>query len=112
MQKTETKSVITQIVQRIKNHLDPEKIILFGSYAYGEPRDNSDIDLLIVKDLDKNEVRKHRILAKKYLRDIILNNDIEVDVIIDSWQRIQERINIGDLFLKEITEKGEVVYGK
>ena len=112
MQKTETKSVINQIVQRIKHHLDPEMIILFGSYAYGEPRDNSDIDLLIVKDLDKNEVRKHRVLVKKYLRDIILKNDIDVDVIIDSWQRIQERIKIGDLFLKEITEKGQVVYGK
>lgn len=112
MQKTETKTIIDQIAQRIKNNLNPDKIILFGSFAYGNPRDTSDIDILIVKDLDKNEIRKHRVLAKRYLRDIMLKNDIDIDVIIDSWERIRERIRIGDLFMKEIIENGQVIYGK
>jgi len=112
IQKTETKTIINQSVQRIKNNLHPEKIILFGSYAYGNPRHTSDIDILIVKDVKKNEIRKYRIMAKQTLRDIMLKNDIDIDVIIDSWERIQERISIGDLFMKEIIEKGKVIYGK
>ena len=112
MQKTETNTIIKKIAQRIKSNLNPDKIILFGSYAYGNPRDTSDIDILIVKDLDKNEIRKHRILAKRYLKDIMLKNDIDIDVIIDSWERIHERIRIGDLFMKEIIENGQVIYGK
>lgn len=112
IQKTETKTIINQIVQRIKNNLNPDKIILFGSYAYGNPRETSDIDILIVKDLNKNEIRKYRIMAKQTLRDIMIKNDIDIDVIIDSWERIRERIRIGDLFMKEIIEKGKVIYGK
>ena len=112
MQTTKTKTIIDQIVQRIKNHLDPDKVILFGSYAYGQPSFNSDIDILIIKDLDKSEVKNYRILAKKYVRDIVLNNDIDIDIIVDSWPRIRERIKMGDLFLKEITEKGKVIYGQ
>jgi predicted nucleotidyltransferase len=112
MQKTETNTIIKKIAQRIKNKLNPDKIILFGSYAYGNPRDTSDIDILIIKDLGENEIRQHRILAKRYLRDIMLENDIDIDVIIDSWERIHERIRIGDLFMKEIIENGQVIYGK
>lgn len=113
MQKIKTKYIIEQIVQRIENHFDPDKIILFGSYAYGQPGYNSDIDILVIKDLEKNKVRRSRILVKKYLRDLMLENDMDIDVIIDSWQRIQDRIkDKEDLFLKEITENGKVIYAK
>jgi hypothetical protein len=42
----------------------------------------------------------------------MLENDIDIDVIIDSWERIRERVRIGDLFMKEIIENGQVIYGK
>jgi len=62
--------------------------------------------------LNKNEIRKYRIMAKQALIDIIIKNDIDIDVIIDSGERIWKRIRIGDLFMKEIIEKGKVIYGK
>ena len=43
---------IAQIVRRIVRQLDPEKIILFGSYARGDARDDSDVDLLVVAETD------------------------------------------------------------
>ena len=43
------KTIIKQIAKKIANKYKPEKIILFGSYAYGKPRKDSDIDLLIIK---------------------------------------------------------------
>jgi len=55
--------------------LNPQKIILFGSYAYGNPNENSDIDILIVKNQYQNkwdEVLK----AKKLLKDIKISKDL------------------------------------
>jgi hypothetical protein len=51
-------SKINQIVERIVNFYDPDKIILFGSYAYGIPDKDSDLDFLIVKDTPKPRPEK------------------------------------------------------
>ena len=53
------RKLIQEVVERIKTEYQPEKIILFGSYAYGTPNEDSDIDLLIVKDTDKGRVDRY-----------------------------------------------------
>ena len=88
----------------------PEKVILFGSHAYGTPCNNSDIDLLIIKSITTSKVRDLRIQIRKALRGIPETK--EFDIIVDSQERIGKRIEIGDLFLKEITEKGEIIYAE
>jgi predicted nucleotidyltransferase len=88
----------------------PEKVILFGSHAYGTPGNNSDIDLLIIKSITTSKVRDLRIQIRKALRGI--PEAKEFDIIVDSQERIGKRIEIGDLFLKEITEKGEIIYAE
>ena len=55
-QKMNGKEVVNRIVEKIKMQYQPEKIILFGSYAWGNPTKDSDIDLLIVKKTNQ----KHR----------------------------------------------------
>jgi len=58
-----------EIVERLKP-LNPDKIILFGSYAYGTPDDESDIDLFLLKDdLDISEARKYELKAMKLRRE-------------------------------------------
>ncbi len=58
------------IVERLKP-LNPDKIILFGSYAYGKPNENSDIDIFILKnDLNKHNIREFELEASKRLIDI------------------------------------------
>ncbi len=102
-------SYISQIVERIKLE-QPEKIILFGSYANGNPDRESDVDLFIIKDLEARELRDFRINLKLKLWDLIKLWNIPVDIIVDSQERINRRISDGDMFYKEILSKGHVIY--
>jgi len=97
------------IVKTLKT-LNPEKIILFGSHAYGKPNDDSDIDLLIIKKIPEKKVRDYRIQAKKLLWEKFKQQNLHFDIIVDSQERINERINIGDLFYEEIYNKGQIIY--
>jgi uncharacterized protein len=103
------KEYISFIVEKIK-HEKPEKIILFGSYAYGNPGNESDVDILVIKNIDENKIRDFRIKIKMLLWDIIINENIPVDILVDNQDRINQRINDGDMFYKEIMSKGNVLY--
>jgi len=100
---------IPLIVEELKK-AEPEKIILFGSYAYGEPNSNSDIDVFVVKDIDASQVRDYRIDLRLRLWDIIKKWNIPVDILVDSQERINQRIKEGDQFYKEIFTKGSILY--
>jgi len=53
----EIQHVIEDVLQKIVAEYSPQKIILFGSHAYGQPDENSDIDLLIIEEvLEKGKV--------------------------------------------------------
>lgn len=93
-------SVSDEIARRFR----PERIILFGSYAYGTPTEDSDVDLLVVMPLpDKGRGRAS---------DIRLSLDVTfpLDLVVCDPDYLQKRIDMNDFFLREITEKGEVVY--
>ena len=100
----------SEIVERLMP-LQPDKIILFGSYAYGEPHEESDIDLFIINDAPKEEVRQYDLSAMKNLRDLIFKYKIGFDVLSDSRSRIDYRINdLNDYFYKDIIEKGKILW--
>lgn len=102
-------SLIKQIIDSVKTE-NPDRIILFGSYAYGNPDDESDIDLLVIKNLEVSELRDFRIKLKLKLWSLITKWNIPVDIIVDNQERIDQRIADGDMFYKEIISKGNVVY--
>ena len=104
-------SIIQQLVDRIKQ-FEPEKIILFGSYAYGTPNDDSDVDLFVVKNVKNEDRRDLRLSIRGHLRDIIYNQKIPIDLLLDSQEHINERIKLGDSMYKEIMSKGRIVYAK
>jgi len=106
-----TESVIQQLLDRIIQ-FDPEKVILFGSYAYGMPTDESDIDLFVVKSVKAEERHDLRLRLRKHLRDIIYNQKIPVDLLVDSQENINERITLGDSLYTEIMNKGRTLYAK
>lgn len=103
------KEYISQLVEKIKEE-QPEKIILFGSHAYGNPDNESDIDLLIVKNISTSEIREFRLNLKLKLWDLVKQWNIPVDIIVDNQERLNQRINDGDMFYKEILSKGNVIY--
>jgi len=96
-----------KIVEQLKP-LNPEKIILFGSYAYGNPNNQSDIDLFIVKDIEKEKAREYKINVRKQLRGLITDNKIGFDILVASDDFIKSR---DDYFYKvDILQNGKLIY--
>ena len=101
---------LQQIIRRLIEGYQPQRIILFGSLAYGEPDEDSDIDLLVIKDTEK----KNRIDRFVEVKKIIYNPKLKIPIspLILTKYELQERLNMGDDFVKEIIGKGIVLYEK
>jgi predicted nucleotidyltransferase len=96
---------IRRVVNQIVERFGPERIILFGSHAYGRPRENSDVDLLVVMETDRTPLQQ----AMKIVRDLD-RGFYGLDLIVRTPHELQRRIGLGDFFLREITSKGRVLY--
>lgn len=105
----ESEKLFSEVIALLKQ-FGIEKIILFGSYAYGSPTEESDIDLLVIKDIPETETRDFRIKIKKALWSQLGKRNYSFDVLVDNEQRINDRIRMGDLFYKEIYSKGRILY--
>ncbi len=101
------RKLILDIVNKIVNEYHPQRIILFGSYAYGNPDRDSDIDLLIIKDTDKRPIDR-RVAVRRIVSDP--KRDIPFEPIVITSQELQRRIEVGDQFVGEILSNGEVLY--
>ena len=99
--------LLREIVRRIVPAINPKKIILFGSWAYGKPHEGSDLDILvIVEKLTTSSRRKERIKIRTLLQDIMIPQDIIVATIED----IEEWKNVPQAFITSIIRKGRVIY--
>ena len=105
----EADNILSEITDGLKPY-GIEKIILFGSYAKGIPNKYSDIDLLVIKNIPENETRDFRIKLKKALWIKLGKLSYSLDILVDNEQRIQKRIEMGDLFYKEIYSQGKTIY--
>ncbi len=76
---------INEVVERIVSNVNPEKVILFGSYAKGDFDDNSDLDILVVKDMDIPRYKRSRKI-RKYLRGV----KVPIDLLVYSQKEIDE----------------------
>jgi predicted nucleotidyltransferase len=95
---------IIDYVDAIAAKFKPRRIILFGSYAYGTPTADSDVDLLVVKEFRGSNA--HQILRIR--RDV--DFAFPVDILVHRPKDISRRIGWNDFFLKEATEQGLVLY--
>jgi len=96
-----------QIVESLMP-LDPDKIILFGSYAYGNPNEESDIDIFLFKDITKEKARDFKVQARQYIKELTLKYNIGFDFIVASEKFVRSR---NDFFYKtDILENGKVLY--
>jgi len=98
---------IKKAAQKVASAINPEKIILFGSYAYGQPTPDSDVDfLLVVRNRSRKE--RHKIFLKA--SDALYPRPFSVDLVVRSQKDIQWRIRGGDFFLQDVMKKGRVLY--
>jgi predicted nucleotidyltransferase len=98
------RTTITELCQAIARMVRPERIILFGSYAYGRPSAGSDVDLLVVLRFRGNPVRKAAEILEK------VNPRIGVDLLVRTPAQVRQRLAWNDFFMREIVEKGKVLH--
>jgi predicted nucleotidyltransferase len=98
--KTEIKKICRQIV----DNFNPQKVILFGSYAYGNPNSDSDVDLLVIMPFNERHSRKAIEIRLK------IKTVVPLDLLVRTPEHIQERIEMGDFFMQEINQRGKILY--
>lgn len=95
---------IERICQQIAEAFKPDKIILFGSRAYGKPRIHSDVDLLVIMPYEgSSRAQATRIRS-------CLDKLVEMDLLVRTADEVRERIALEDDFMQEIIEHGKVMY--
>lgn len=90
-------------VKRIAETLDPDKIILFGSYAYGNPTPDSDVDLLVVMDTTAKSADRSWSVSR-----LMIPRPFPVDILVRTPDEIDP--DKQDFFIKEIVSQGRVLY--
>ncbi|MFN8453741.1 MAG: nucleotidyltransferase domain-containing protein [Anaerolineae bacterium] len=104
---TQAKQDLTRLLNKLITGYTPQRVILFGSYAYGKPDQHSDLDLLIVKETDKSPFQR-RVEVGRIVQD--QNRMTPIQPLVITPEELREQITKGNPFLIEIIQKGEVLY--
>src|SRR6266478_7754871 len=97
--------VIRHFARQVADRFQPEKVILFGSYAYGQPHTDSDVDILVIMPA-RNQ------LDQAVKISLAIDPPFPLDIIVRTPYNMRWRLAEGDSFLREITAKGIVLYEK
>jgi predicted nucleotidyltransferase len=95
--------VIRRFARQVAERFQPEKIILFGSYAYGTPHADSDVDILVIMPARNQIDQAVRI-------SVAIDPPFPLDIIVRTPHNMRWRLAEGDSFLQEITTQGKVLY--
>ena len=95
---------IKKFTDELARRFKPEKIILFGSYAYGKPTPDSDVDLLVL--MPQRQVRRNMSVQMRWA----VPRAFPLDLLVRSRREVSRRLEWGDCFLQEIVAKGKVLY--
>jgi uncharacterized protein len=98
-------AAIQRLAREIAEKFQPDKIILFGSYAYGKPHRDSDVDLLVIMPA-WNEISKASRIA------CAIDRSFPLDILVRTPKNLRWRLEEGDWFLQEAVGKGKVLYEK
>jgi uncharacterized protein len=96
-------SAIRRFARRIAESFQPDKIILFGSYAYGKPHEESDVDLLVI-------MRTRNVIDESIRISLAFQRPFSFDLIVRTPWQMERGLKDDDWFLRAIIEKGKVLY--
>ncbi len=97
--------VIRRFAREVAERFQPDKIILFGSYAYGQPNEDSDVDILVIMPA-RNE------LDQAFKIRFAIPTPFPMDLIVCKPKTVQWRLDEGESFLTEVVSRGKVLYEK
>jgi len=95
---------IQRYARKIAERFHPDRIILFGSHAYGNPTSDSDVDLLVVAEFEGRPVEQAYEICSA------VRSPFPLDLLVRRPTDILRRIELGDFFLREILEEGKILY--
>jgi predicted nucleotidyltransferase len=95
---------IEDLTSRIAREFNPDRIILFGSHAYGQPHDDSDVDILVVLSFEGKPVRKAIEIRNK------VNAKMPLDLLVRTPEQLADRLANNDWFMREVVERGRTLY--
>ena len=101
-----THSTIKKITTKIVNNFHPQKIIMFGSWAWGKPHPDSDIDFFIVKESAERRIDRGRSLQSH----LFGHRFPPMDLLIYTPSEVEKRITLEDPFILDILKRGKVLY--
>src|ERR1700676_2187719 len=96
-------AAIRRFARRIAERFQPDKIILFGSYAYGKPHEESDVDLLVI-------LRTKNAIDQSIRISLAFEQQFSLDLMVRTPWQIERGLKDDNWFLREIIEKGKVLY--
>lgn len=97
-------SDIESIASQIAREFHPEKILLFGSYASGTPTPDSDVDLLVSMRTSLRPAEQAARIRKA------IDFPFAVDLLVRTPEQIEQRLAMGDGFIRDLTCRGKVLY--
>ena len=95
---------IQVFVDRLVAEFEPERVILFGSYAWGTATEDSDVDLLVVVPDSFEDESRYRLVRTR------LKPGFPLDILFRNASTVRERIELGDFFMSDVVTKGKVLY--
>src|SRR6266436_9634507 len=97
--------LIRRFARQVAERFQPEKIVLFGSYAYGTPHADSDVDILVIMPARNQLDQAVRI-------ELACDPPFPLDILVRTPKNMKWRLEEGDSFLTEIVTRGKVLYEK
>jgi len=97
--------VVKEITEKIVKEYQPEKIILFGSYAWGTPGPDSDLDFFVIKKTDVPSVKRLEQIDK-----LFPIRYTPMDFLVYTPEQVKRRVLGGDFFVRQIVNSGKVLY--
>lgn len=100
---------LEQIMYKLISVYQPKKVILFGSWAYGQPDEHSDIDLLIVKETDASPLER-RVRVRRLVADA--KRRIPFSPLVLTPDELEQQLDAGNPFYREILARGKELYSR
>jgi predicted nucleotidyltransferase len=95
---------IQQVVEQIVSRFHPEKVILFGSHAYGDPTEDSDVDLLVVMETRGNPIHAAAGISAA------IDHPFPLDIVVFEPLQLRASVDRGGIFATEVSSRGVVLY--
>ena len=95
---------IRRYCHAIAREFKPERIVVFGSYAYGSPATDSDVDVMVIMRPTRSRVRPSLQIRRR------ISAGFPVDILVRTPREIAQRLRWGDSFITEVMSRGKVLY--